>query len=75
MRILSKTIITEKTHNFTYHKQFYSLDTFTIRFDPIINENLYILQRRSKNSGKGVHIYKGVGVRFADFILYFLNIP
>ena len=26
-------------------------------------------------SGKGVHMYKGVGVRFADFISFFLNIP
>ena len=26
-------------------------------------------------SGKGVHIYKGVGVRFADFISFVLNIP
>ena len=25
-------------------------------------------------SGKGVHIYKGVGVRFADFISFSLNI-
>ena len=24
---------------------------------------------------EGVHIYKGVGVRFADFISFFLNIP
>ena len=32
----------------------------------------------SKISGKGVHImyeYKGVGVRFADFISFLLNIP
>ena len=26
-------------------------------------------------SGKGVHTYKGVGVHFADFISFFLNIP
>ena len=26
-------------------------------------------------SGKGVHIYRGVGVCFADFISFFLNIP
>ena len=26
-------------------------------------------------SGKGVHMYKGVGVRFAEFISFFLNIP
>ena len=25
-------------------------------------------------SGKGVHMYEGVGVRFADFISVFLNI-
>ena len=29
----------------------------------------------SRISGKGGHIYKGVGVCFADFILFFLNIP
>ena len=26
-------------------------------------------------SGKGVHMCKGVGVHFADFISFFLNIP
>ena len=36
----------------------------------------WILGRgRSKISGKGVCIYKGMGVRFADFISFFLNIP
>ena len=32
---------------------------------------------RSRISRKGVHMYmyKGVGVRFADFISFFLNIP
>ena len=31
----------------------------------------------SRISGKGVHIYKvvGPGVRFGDFISFFLNIP
>ena len=29
----------------------------------------------SRISGKGVRMYKGVGVRFADFISFFLNIP
>ena len=29
---------------------------------------------RSRISGKGVHMYKGVGVRFDDFISFFLNI-
>ena len=29
----------------------------------------------SRISGKGVHMYKGVGVRFADFISFFSNIP
>ena len=24
---------------------------------------------------RGAHMYKGVGVRFADFISFFLNIP
>ena len=27
------------------------------------------------NSGKGVHIYEGVGIRFADFISCFLKYP
>ena len=36
----------------------------------------YIMQRGgSRISGKGVHTYKGVGVRFTDFISFFLNIP
>ena len=34
-----------------------------------------ILQGQIQDSGKGVHIYKGVGVGFADFISFFLNIP
>ena len=29
----------------------------------------------SRISGKEVYIYKGSGVRFADFISFFLNIP
>ena len=29
----------------------------------------------SRISGKGVHMHKGVGVRFADFISFSLNIP
>ena len=29
----------------------------------------------SRISGKGVHMYKGVGARFADFIAFFLNMP
>ena len=29
----------------------------------------------SRISVKGVHMYKGVGVLFADFFLIFLNIP
>ena len=34
-----------------------------------------VLRGGSRISGKGVHMYKGVGVRFADFISFFLNIP
>ena len=30
---------------------------------------------RSRFSGKGVHMFRGVGVGFADFISFFLNIP
>ena len=33
------------------------------------------IRGRSRISGKGVHEYKGVGVRFADFISFFLNMP
>ena len=29
----------------------------------------------SRISGKGVHMYRGVGIRFADFRSFFLNIP
>ena len=29
----------------------------------------------SRISGEGGHMYNGVGVRFADFISFFLNIP
>ena len=29
----------------------------------------------SRSSGKGVHMFKGVGVRFADFISFLLKIP
>ena len=29
----------------------------------------------SRISGKGVHMYKGVWVRFADFVSFCLNIP
>ena len=29
----------------------------------------------SRISGKGVHMYKGVGGSLADFISFFLNIP
>ena len=29
----------------------------------------------SRISGKGIHMYKGMGVGFADFISFFLNIP
>ena len=28
----------------------------------------------SRISGKGVHMYKGVGAHFADFISFYLNI-
>ena len=38
---------------------------------PIDNE----FRGGSRLSGKGIHMYKGVRVRFADFIALFLNIP
>ena len=41
----------------------------TIHFISVVREGSGI-------SGKEVHMYKGVGVRFADFIsFFFLNIP
>ena len=33
------------------------------------------MQGGSLIPGKGVHKYKGVGVRFVDFITFILNIP
>ena len=33
------------------------------------------LRGGSRISGNGVHMYKGVGVRFAAFISFFFNIP
>ena len=38
-------------------------------------EKLELVSGGSRISGKGVHMYKGVGVGFADFISFFLNIP
>ena len=41
----------------------------------IINFTLKLfVYSKTKISG-GIHIYKGVGVRFAHFISFFLNIP
>ena len=34
-----------------------------------------IISGRSRISIKGVRMYKGMGVRFADLISFFLNIP
>ena len=46
-------------------------------YGPPSPENLHseFLTKRggSRISGKGVHIYKGLGVRFADFISFFLK--
>ena len=40
------------------------------------DESSHIIRDRSRISGKGVQMYKGVGVRFADFIaLSFLHFP
>ena len=33
-----------------------------------------LFRSRSRISGKGVYMYRGVGVRIADFISFFLNI-
>ena len=35
---------------------------------------LHFSRGGSRISEKGVHLYKGVGVRLADFISFFLNI-
>ena len=42
-----------------------------------IVKTLAIVMNRggSRISGKGVHMYKGVGVGFADFISFFLKYP
>ena len=40
-----------------------------------INGYTRSVRGRSRISGKGVHMYKGVGVRLSDFISFFLNIP
>ena len=34
-----------------------------------------IYRCRSRISGKGVHMYKGAGFHYSDFILFYLNIP
>ena len=39
-------------------------------------ENLVRNDRgRSRTSGKGVRMYKGMGISFADFISFFLHFP
>ena len=40
-----------------------------------LSSALYWFVCGSRIHGKGVHMYKGVGVRIADFISFFLNIP
>ena len=35
----------------------------------------YSARGGSRNSDKSVHMYRGVGIRFVDFVSYFLNIP
>ena len=41
----------------------------------VYNILVLVLQGRIQDSGKGVHMNKVVGVRFADFISFCLNIP
>ena len=36
---------------------------------------LYVYRGGSRVSGKGFHMHKVVGVRFDEFISFFLNIP
>ena len=38
-------------------------------------DHIYFCETIFRISGKGVHKYKGMGVRFSDFISFFLNIP
>ena len=63
--------------------EYLSLQHWMNLFNFLTNESIriYSLLKKlakyrggSRISGKGVHMYKGVGVRFADFISFFLNI-
>ena len=40
-----------------------------------IKLGVFVREGRIQDFWKGGHMYKGVGVRFADFISFFLNIP
>ena len=51
-----------------------SVTFFTFRKD-FFSVYCSIASGGSRNSGKGVHMYKGEGDRFVDFISFFLNIP
>ena len=44
--------------------------SISARFQPSAN-----LRGGSSISGKGAYLYKGVGVRITEFLLFFLNIP
>ena len=40
-----------------------------------LSQNWTTFRGGTRISGKGVHVYKDVGVRFADFISFFSSIP
>ena len=50
------------------------VETIAINRDWVYNQAC-ITRGGIRISGKGVHMYKGMGVRVAEFILFSLNIP
>ena len=51
------------------------MDCLNGTFPAVYNILVLVLQERIQVSGKGVHMNKGVGFHFADFISFCLNIP
>ena len=52
-----------------------SIMTLELLESPDYIHFLCIYRGGSRISGKGVHMYKGTGVRFSDFISFFLKYP
>ena len=48
---------------------------WTLLINKSVVSDIHNIRGGSRIYGKWVHIYKGVGVRFADFISFSLNIP